>query len=438
LQQNFSKTLEMKQLLFSVALLITILVFAWSVSKIIAKFRLTKKAYPVKNIGQRIWLTFINGFLQDRIFRNPVAGVMHALVFWGFCVILLGSVEMVIDGLAGTERILAAGGIVYDIIIGIGDIFAYVIALFIVIFIIRRCCLNIRRLNGKELSHRNHQDAYLALSMIFILMITLAGLNIFYLAENPTNFAGRYPVSELIAPLFFSMSATSIHLLHEINWWAHILFIFVFANILPYSKHFHIFMSLPNVFFSRLTPLGQLANMDNITREVKFMLFPEAVSPEAHPEAGCERFGILDVEDVTWKNYIDSLACTQCGRCSAVCPANMTGKELSPRKLFMDIRKRMNDKAKGLMKEGKTYSDGKSLIRDYIKEEEIWACTTCNACAKECPLNIDHPTFIIDMRRYLVMEEASAPAALNAIFSNIENNGAPWQYSREDRMKWAE
>jgi heterodisulfide reductase subunit C len=428
----------MKQLLFSVALLITILVFAWSVSKIIAKFRLTKKAYPVKNIGQRIWLTIINGFFQDRIFRNRIAGVMHALVFWGFCVILLGSVEMVIDGLAGTERILAVGGIVYDIIIGIGDIFAYVIALFIVIFIIRRCCLNISRLNGKELSHRNHQDAYLALSMIFFLMITLAGLNIFYIAENQAGFAGKYPVSELIAPLFFPMSATSIHLLHEINWWAHILLIFVFANILPYSKHFHIFMSLPNVFFSRLTPLGQLANMENITREVKFMLFPEAVSQEAQAEAGSERFGILDIEDVTWKNYIDSLACTQCGRCSAVCPANITGKELSPRKLFMDIRKRMNEKARGLIKGGKAYSDGKSLIRDYIKEEEIWACTTCNACAKECPLNIDHPTFIIDMRRYLVMEEASAPAALNSIFANIENNGAPWQYSREDRLKWVE
>jgi heterodisulfide reductase subunit C len=428
----------MKQIIFLVALLITIGVFALSMKMIIAKFRLTNKAYPVKEFGKRIKLTIINGFLQDRIFRNPIAGVMHALVFWGFLVILLGSLEMVIDGLAGTERILAVGGVVYDILIATGDVFAYVIALFIVIFIVRRCCLNISRLHGKELSHRNHQDAYLALSFILILMLTLAGLNIFYIAENQNDFVGVYPISELVAPLFFSMSASSIHLLHEINWWGHILLIFVFANILPYSKHFHIFMSLPNVFFSRLTPLGKLANMDNITREVKFMLFPDAVSQEIQPEAETMRFGILDVEDVTWKNYMDSLACTQCGRCSAVCPANITGKELSPRKLFIDLRRRMNEKAKGLIKEGKTYTDGKSLIRDYIKEEEIWACNTCNACAKECPLNIDHPTFIIDMRRYLVMEEASAPAALNAIFANIENNGAPWQYSREDRLKWAE
>ncbi len=430
----------MKQILFLLTLIATLGVFFWSVSHIIAKFKLTRKAYPVDQIGKRIKRTLVNGFLQERIFRNPVAGIMHALVFWGFCVILLGSIEMVIDGLAGTERILSAGGIIYDIFIGIGDVFAYLIALFIVIFIVRRCCLNIKRLHGKELSHKNHQDAYLALSFILILMITLAGMNIFYIAEHSSNFAGRYPISELIAPLFFSMSGHTIHLLHEINWWAHILLIFVFANVLPYSKHFHIFMSLPNVFFSRLSPLGKLANMENITREVKIMLCPEVASqiPDSDPNAGTERFGILDVEDVTWKNYIDSLACTQCGRCSSVCPANITGKELSPRKLFMDIRKRMNEKAKGLIKEGKSYSDGKSLIRDYIKEEEIWACTTCNACAKECPLNIDHPTFIIDMRRYLVMEEGAAPAALNAIFANIENNGAPWQYSREDRLQWAE
>lgn len=430
----------MKQILFLLALLITIGVFSWSVSQIIAKFKLTRKAYPISQIGSRIKLTLINGFFQDRIFRNPLAGIMHALVFWGFCIILLGSIEMVIDGLAGTERILSLAGILYDIFIGIGDLFAYIIAILIVSFIIRRCCLNIKRLHGKELSHKNHQDAYFALSFILILMITLAGLNIFYIAEHQTNFVGRYPVSELIAPLFFSMSDHMIHLLHEINWWAHILLIFVFANVLPYSKHFHIFMSLPNVFFSRLTPLGKLANMENITREVKIMLCPEVAAqiPDSDPNAGTERFGILDVEDVTWKNYIDSLACTQCGRCSSVCPANITGKELSPRKLFMDIRKRMNEKAKGLIKEGKSFSDGKSLIRDYIKEEEIWACTTCNACAKECPLNIDHPTFILDMRRYLVMEEASAPAALNSIFANIENNGAPWQYSREDRLKWAD
>jgi len=430
----------MKQIIFLIALLSTLSVFAYSISKILKNFKLTRKAYPVKEIGKRIKLTITNAFFQEKIFRNRIAGIMHALVFWGFCVILLGSVEMVIDGLFGTERILAIAGIFYNILIGIGDVFAYIIGLFIIIFIIRRSLLDIKRLHGKELSKKNHQDAFLALTFILVLMITLAGLNIFYISLNPNNFVGSYPISEIIAPYFSGLSYNTKHLLHEINWWGHILLIFVFANVLPYSKHFHIFMSIPNVFFSRLSPLGKLANMDNITKEVKIMLYPELTNQMNETDVNQEvtRFGILDAEDVTWKNYMDSLTCTQCGRCSSVCPANITGKELSPRKLFIDLRKRMTEKSKGIHKEGRQYSDNKSLIRDYIKEEEIWACTTCNACAKECPLNIDHPAFIIDMRRYLVMEEASAPAPLNTMFANIENNGAPWQYSKEDRMKWAE
>ncbi len=428
------------QIIFSVLLLITIAVFLYSAFKIYSWFKLTKPAYPVKEIGQRIKLTIVNAFFQDRIFRNPIAGIMHALVFWGFCVILIGSIEIVIDGVSGMERSLGFMGVFYDIIMGMGDISAYVIALFTIVFIIRRCCLDIPRLHGKELSSKNHKDAYLALTFIFILMISLAGVNIFYVLMHggQSDFVGRYPISEIVAPIFANLSYETWLLIHDINWWVHIVLIFIFANVLPYSKHFHIFMSVPNVFFSRLTPLGKLANMDNVTKEVKMMLNPEtayAAAPEENQEVS--RFGILDAEDFTWKNYIDSLACTQCGRCTSVCPANLTGKELSPRKLFIEIRKRMKEKAPGLIKD-KNFTDGKSFIRNYISEEEIWACTTCNACAKECPLNIDHPTFILDMRRYLAMEEASAPAPINAIFANIENNGAPWQYSNEDRLKWTE
>jgi heterodisulfide reductase subunit C len=429
-----------EQIIFSALLLITIAVFLYSAFKIYRWFKLTKPAYPVKQIGQRIKLTIVNAFFQDRIFRNKIAGFMHALVFWGFCVILIGSIEIVIDGVAGLERSLGFLGLFYDIIMGLGDISAYVIALFTLIFIIRRCCLDIPRLHGKELSPRNHKDAYLALTFIFILMISLAGVNIFYVLMHggQADFVGRYPISEIVAPIFAGLSYDTWHIIHDINWWVHIVLIFIFANVLPYSKHFHIFMSIPNVFFSRLTPLGKLANMDNVTKEVKMMLNPEtayASAPEENQEIS--RFGILDAEDFTWKNYIDSLACTQCGRCTSVCPANLTGKELSPRKLFVEIRKRMKEKGPKLIKD-KNFTDGKSFIRNYISEEEIWACTTCNACAKECPLNIDHPTFILDMRRYLAMEEASAPAPINAIFSNIENNGAPWQYSNEDRLKWTE
>jgi heterodisulfide reductase subunit C len=242
--------------------------------------------------------------------------------------------------------------------------------------------------------------------------------------------------------LFFSdllsgLPSNALKILYEVCWWTHILLIFIFANMLPYSKHFHVFMSVPNVFLSRLDPLGKLTNMDNITREVKLMLNPDTAFSAPTQDTPVERFGVKDVEDVTWKNYFDSLACTQCGRCTSVCPANLTGKKLSPRKIIMDVRARMKVKGPGLVKNGKLFTDNKSLLRDYISEEELWACTTCNACAKECPININHPTLIVDMRRFLVMEEASAPGEIKAIFSNIENNGAPWQFSPEDRLLWA-
>jgi heterodisulfide reductase subunit C len=248
---------------------------------------------------------------------------------------------------------------------------------------------------------------------------------------------GVYPVSTILAGMLTGTSQSSFVLLYEAAWWCHILLIFIFANILPYSKHFHVFMSVPNVFLSRLDPLGKLPNMDSITREVRLMLDPAAAFAAPVSDTAPERFGVKDAEDASWKNYFDSLACTECGRCTSVCPANITGKKLSPRKIMMDLRARMKEKGPLMVKNGRDFSDGRSLLRDFISEEEIWACTTCNACAKECPININHPTLIVDLRRYLVMEEASAPGELKAMFNNIENNGAPWQYSSEDRLLWA-
>jgi heterodisulfide reductase subunit C len=198
-----------------------------------------------------------------------------------------------------------------------------------------------------------------------------------------------------------------------------------------------VFLSVPNVFLSRLDPLGKLPNMDNVTREVKLMLDPNAAFAASTSDLPPERFGVKDAEDASWKNYFDSLACTQCGRCTSVCPANITGKKLSPRKVMMDLRARMKEKGPLMINIGRDFNDNRSLLRDYISEEELWACTTCNACAKECPININHPTLIVDMRRYLVMEEASAPGEIKALFNNIENNGAPWQYSAEDRLLWS-
>ncbi len=429
-----------KHILFAVSLLVTLGVFAYTSRKLVALFKLTRPAFPVKDIGKRINVTLKVAFGQSKILRRPVIGFMHALVWWGFLVILVGSIEMVIDGLFGTERVLGFLGIFYDIIFGFGDVFALIIAVLIVAFLFRRIAMNIKRFGGVEMKHKSHVDANIALSLILFLMITLLGMNTFYLVDARLaghEITGVYPVSQFFANWFVGMSAGNAHLLHEINWWGHILGIFFFANYLPYSKHFHVFMSVPNVFLSNLNPLGKMTNMESITKEVKLMLDPNAAFSEAEEET-VERFGVKDVEDVTWKNYLDSLACTQCGRCTSVCPANLTGKLLSPRKIVMNVRERMKEKGPEMVKNGKDWADNKALLGDYISAEELWACTTCNACAQECPININQPAIILDMRRYLVMEESAAPGELNSIFSNIENNGAPWQFSQEDRMLWAE
>ncbi len=430
-----------KQIAFALAVLITLGIFTYTVLRLISFFRFTKASFPIRNFGKRTMVMLEVAIGQTKIFRHPVMGFFHALVFWGFCVIIFGSIEMVIDGLFGIERSLKVLGGLHDVVMASGDIFALLVAISIVIFLIRRLFLHIKRFEGIEMKKISHQDANLALSMILLLMLSLMGMNAAYVALQTTageTVYGVYPIGAILAPLFNGLSPESMHIWHEFFWWSHILLIFLFANILPYSKHFHVFMSVPNTFLSRLEPLGKLPNMDDITREVKLMLDPNATFEAPAADAPVSRFGVKDVEDVSWKNYFDSLACTECGRCTAVCPANTTGKMLSPRKIFMDLRARMKEKGPGLVKNGREFSDNKSLLRDYISEAELWACTTCNACAQECPVNIDHPTLIVDMRRYLVMEESSAPAGLKTMFANIENNGAPWQYSPEDRLLWTD
>lgn len=428
-----------KQIIFAIALLITLGVFAFTVRRIINYFRFTRPAFPVKDFGKRFGVMMNVAFGQTKIFRMPVLGFIHALVFWGFCLIIFGSIEMVIDGLTGTERVLKFLGPVYDFLMASGDLFALLIAVSILIFLSRRLFFHIRRFEGIEMKKRSHRDANISLSLILLLMISLLTMNLGYLGhQNVTGepAEGIYPVAGILLSMLPSLSEHAFKLIYEASWWAHILLIFIFANYLPYSKHFHVFMSVPNVFLSRLDPLGKLPNMDSITREVKLMLDPNSAFAAAPADMPVERFGVKDAEDASWKNYFDSLACTECGRCTSVCPANLTGKKLSPRKVMMDLRARMKEKGPLMVKNGRDFNDNRSLLRDFISEEELWACTTCNACAKECPININHPTLIVDMRRYLVMEEASAPGELKAVFNNIENNGAPWQYSAEDRLNW--
>lgn len=429
------------QIIFAIALLITLSIFAFTTWRYVRLFMLTQPAFRVRNFGKRFGLMMKVAIGQTKMFRRPILGLIHALVFWGFLVILIGSIEMVIDGLAGLERSLSVLGWFYNFIIASGDVFAIIIVVAIAIFLSRRLFMHVKRFEGIEMKRISHVDANVALTIILLLMISLLGLNASYVAyQTATNgtIHGYFPIGNHVAGLFDNLPVTAIHAHHQVYWWSHILLIFVFANLLPYSKHFHVFMSVPNVFLSRLEPLGKLPNMENVTREVKIMMNPETAYAAAPANAPIERFGVRDAEDASWKSYLDSLSCTECGRCTSVCPANITGKKLSPRKVMMDLRARMKEKRNGLIAQGKEYSDGKSLLRDYISEEELWACTTCNACAQECPINIDHPKLIVDMRRYLVMEEGSAPGELKAVFSNIENNGAPWQYSPEDRLIWAE
>ena len=429
-----------KQIIFSISLLLTLGTFSYTVNRIVKFFRFTRPAFHVRDFGKRINVMLTVAFGQTKIFRRPIIGLFHAIVFWGFCVIIFGSIEMVVDGLTGTDRVLKSLGPVYNIVMASGDIFALLVASSILIFLSRRLFFHINRFEGIEMSKMTHIDANIALTIILLLMLSLLSMNIGYVEYKSLageQSAGIFPVSKAIAGLISGGQAGSYRLMYEISWWVHILLIFLFANILPYSKHFHVFMSVPNVFLSRLDPLGKLSNMDSITREVKLMLNPETAFSASATDAPPERFGVKDAEDASWKNYFDSLACTQCGRCTAVCPANITGKKLSPRKVMMDLRARMKVKGPLMVKNGRDFNDNHSLLRDYITEEELWACTTCNACARECPININHPSLIVDMRRYLVMEEASAPGELKAMFNNMENNGAPWQYSAEDRLNWA-
>ena len=424
-----------KQLIFGLFLFLSLGVFTYTAFRLASFFRLTKKGFKVDRISERITTTLLVAFGQTKILRRPAIGLMHALVYWGFMVITIGSVEMMVDGLAGTERIMGSLGIFYSLITASGDIFAAIIILSCFAFLVRRHIMKVKRFSGVEMSPKSSMDATAALTMILILMFSLIGMNMGYLVNHSDEIVGYYPISSLFTGL---VSAESAHLFQETNWWIHIVLIFVFLNILPYSKHFHIIMSIPNVFLTDLKPMTQMNNMASVTKEVKLMMDPNtAFAAPAEDAPPPERFGVKDIEDITWKNYTDSLTCTECGRCTSVCPANITGKLLSPRKIMIDTRKRMNDRGPGLSKDP-NFDDGKSLVGDYITTEELWACTTCNACVQECPVNIDPVSIIMDMRRNLVMEESNAPKELVQMFTNIENNGSPWQFSPEDRLKWTE
>ena len=426
----------LSRILFTLITLFSFGFLAHTLYHISKLFLLTKKEFRFDQLLRRSKILLFVAFGQTKMMKRPLAGVLHALVYWGFLVITIGTLEMMIDGITGTERVLSFLGIIYDIITSSADILAALIIISCLVFLGRRYITKPKRFIAPEMKPTSRMDATFILGMILFLMVTLLCMNAAYFTSHPHSAKGHFPVSQSLVFLFAGFDHSTLHAIEKFNWWAHILIIYGFMNVLPFSKHFHVFSSMPNVFFTRLEPYSRLTNMESVTREVKLILDPSATVET--PAAAPERFGVKDAEDVTWKTLLDSYTCTECGRCTAVCPANITGKALSPRKLFIDLRRRMKDKGPGLIKNGKEFSDGKSLIGEgYITEAELWACTTCMACVEECPVDIDHVPFIIDMRRNLAMEESKVPAGLAMMFTNIENNGAPWQYSTSDRLNWA-
>jgi heterodisulfide reductase subunit C len=382
---------------------------------------------------------------------RPVAAALHFFVYVGFVIINIEVLEILIDGIFGTHRVFSFLGGLYDVLIGSFEWLAFAVLLSCVVFLVRRNGIKLKRFMARELDGWPRSDANLILVTEILLMGAFLTMNAADLtlqqrgAEHYTQ-AGSFPVSSALAQLanLSTWKPANLVLVERGMWWFHIIGILAFLNYLPYSKHFHILLAFPNTYFSNLGSKTEVKNMERVMGEVKSMMDPSVPPPAPNPPrvlAGAElpeRFGAKDVTDLTWKQLLDAYTCTECGRCTSECPANRTGKLLSPRKIMMDTRDRLEEVGRSIDAKGKWEDDGKALLGSYITEEELWACTTCNACAEVCPVNIDPVGIIMDLRRYLVMEESKVPPSLATMITNVENNGAPWQMSQADRMKWAE
>ncbi|MDB5112442.1 MAG: succinate dehydrogenase iron-sulfur subunit [Mucilaginibacter sp.] len=375
---------------------------------------------------------------QTKMVKRPIAAIMHFFIYVGFIIINLEVLEIMIDGIFGSHRIFSKplGGL-YGLLIGGFELLAILVLIACVVFLSRRNIIRLKRFSGIEMTEWPKSDANYILCieiclMTFFLTMNAADYKLQLLHFGHYIKAGSFPVSSFIAPLLPN-NANSLAFIERVCWWLHIVGILAFLNYLPYSKHFHILLAFPNTYYSKLEPKGEFSNMASVTNEVKAMLDPSFI-PESPTET--IRFGAKDVTDLTWKNLMEAYTCTECGRCTSVCPANITGKLLSPRKIMMDTRDRITEVGNNIDKHGKDYKDDKALLDNYISREELWACTTCNACVEACPVNINPLEIITEMRRYIVMEESKAPASLNNMFGNMENNSAPWKYSNADRMNW--
>jgi heterodisulfide reductase subunit C len=442
----------MHHLIFLLVLALGIGLFVWQIRKIRRNIRLGQGKKIFGNTAERVNKLLLVAFGQQKMFKRPWPAILHALVYVGFLVINLEVLEIIIDGLTGSHRALRFLGPGYDALMAVNEVLALLVIVACVIFLARRNITRVPRLTrGPEMRAWPRLDANIILVVEIVLMLALFAFNTADLklaALQGEDLAGSYPVSHLFLNLLGQETA-ALHLFRSTGWWIHIVGILAFLNYLPSSKHFHIILAFPNVYYSKLEPKGKFSTNESITHEIKAMLDPAYPVPAAAEGTPPVKFGAKDVEDLSWKQLMDAYTCTECGRCTDVCPANITGKLLSPRKIVMDTRDRMEEKGahpaifrpnhyREQGEERVKTTEEKTLLRGYITPEELWACTTCNACVEACPVNIDQLSSIMELRRYLVLEESAAPAALNAMFTNIENNGAPWAFSPSDRLNWAD
>lgn len=436
------------QILFVVALVTAIAIFTRNIRRIIRNIKLGHKIDRNDRPNERFAIMARIALGQSKMVKRPFSGFLHVIVYVGFIIINIEVLEIIIDGIFGTHRILSFMGGFYNFLIASFEILALFVLIGVILFWTRRNISNIYRFLGRELKGWPKNDANYILYFEMVLMVLFLVMNAtdYQLQLNGANhysqeagIAGSFPVSQFLLPLFDGMTNATLIIIERVAWWLHILGILFFLNYLYYSKHLHILLAFPNVYFSKLDPMGEFDNLESVTNEVKLMMDPAADPYAAAPEGEVPaKFGASDVMDLNQVQLLNAYTCTECGRCTAQCPANNTGKLLSPRKIMMDTRDRMEEIGEIINKNGKFEDDGKQLLDDYILREEIWACTTCNACVEACPVGIDPLSIIMDMRRYLVMEQSAAPTELGISMTNIENNGAPWPYNQMDRLNWAE
>ncbi|EPE9899890.1 4Fe-4S dicluster domain-containing protein [Flavobacterium psychrophilum] len=432
-------------ILFFIILCIGIGYFAINVKKIIRNIKLGQEINRSDNPSARWKNMAMIALGQSKMVKRPVAGILHIFVYVGFVVINLEVLEIIIDGLFGTHRIFSFLGTLYNLLIGSFEILALLVLVAVIAFWIRRNIIKLKRfihsdLKGWPKSDANYILYFEIVLMSLFLLMNAADYHLQLLNVGEYHKVGSFPISQFLEPIFNGMSESLVIMIERGAWWIHICGILVFLNYLYFSKHLHILLAFPNTYFANLKPQGQFDNLESVTKEVKLMMDPNAdpfAAPAPDSNAVVSKFGAQDVQDLNWVQLLNAYTCTECGRCTSSCPANQTGKKLSPRKIMMDTRDRLVEVGNNIdANKGVFIPDSKFLLGDYITPEELWACTSCNACVEECPVNISPLSIIIDMRRYLVMEQSAAPQPLNAMMTNIENNSAPWQYNQQDRLNW--